>query len=308
MTQAVEAKRVRAGRFTLMQRPAGETWKALTEPARLRAWLCDEARIDLRVGGRFALEGPTVPRHSGVQTIAALEPGRLLALDWPMGGVPTRVAFTLEPQMDCTRVTALQEVPSGSEIGFPNPSGKPLDRRNRIYLEETWACVLMQLRCHLETGRVPMRHDFSTPPGDEIRRQVEVPASPTEAYAALTRPERIDQWMGKKATVDLKVGGTFLYGWGGWEVPKRIVDLVPDRRIVQEWTELGPPTLVRWEIEPVAGKQGAWARITMVHSGFAGHPDACRDVQAGWSDFVLRLALHLERRIPVPFWEGELRE
>ena len=80
-----------------------ELWSALTEPDRLARWLAD-AEIDLRVGGRFHLawnESDGTQETDG--TILALEPGRLLELNWTYPGEPDSVArFELRPDGDGT--------------------------------------------------------------------------------------------------------------------------------------------------------------------------------------------------------------
>lgn len=66
---------------------AAALWRALTEPAALTAWLCTEATIEPRAGGRYA----TVSRLFGRREaqIERFEPGTRLQLlhepnsDWP---------------------------------------------------------------------------------------------------------------------------------------------------------------------------------------------------------------------------------
>ena len=81
-----------------------EVWSALTEPHRLERWLANVAEIDLRVGGKFVLrwnEGDDTQVDDG--KVRALEPGRLLELDWTYPGEPDSVArFELRPDGDGT--------------------------------------------------------------------------------------------------------------------------------------------------------------------------------------------------------------
>ena len=81
-----------------------EVWSALTEPDRLQRWLADVAEIDLRVGGRFVLrwnEGDGTQVDDG--KVRALEPGKVLELDWTYPGEPDSVArFELRPDGDGT--------------------------------------------------------------------------------------------------------------------------------------------------------------------------------------------------------------
>jgi uncharacterized protein YndB with AHSA1/START domain len=81
-----------------------EVWSALTEPDRLQRWLADVAEIDLRVGGRFVLRwNESDGAHVDDGKVRALEPGRLLELDWTYPGEPDSVArFELRPDGDGT--------------------------------------------------------------------------------------------------------------------------------------------------------------------------------------------------------------
>jgi uncharacterized protein YndB with AHSA1/START domain len=98
-----------------------EIWSALTEPERLGRWLADVAELELRVGGRFLLrwsDGEGTQETDG--TILALEPGRLLELNWTYPGEPDSVArFELEPDGDGTiLVLDHRGLPPGSIAGY----------------------------------------------------------------------------------------------------------------------------------------------------------------------------------------------
>jgi uncharacterized protein YndB with AHSA1/START domain len=81
-----------------------ELWSALTEPERLGRWLADVAELELRVGGRFHLrwsESDGTQRTDG--SVLALEPGRLLELNWTYPDEPdSTVRFELRPDGDGT--------------------------------------------------------------------------------------------------------------------------------------------------------------------------------------------------------------
>jgi uncharacterized protein YndB with AHSA1/START domain len=81
-----------------------EVWSALTEPERLVRWLANVVEMDVSVGGRYLLvwhEDDGEQRTDG--TVRALEPGRLLELDWTYPGEPDRVVrFELRPDGDGT--------------------------------------------------------------------------------------------------------------------------------------------------------------------------------------------------------------
>ncbi len=95
----------------VIEAPVSRVFHALTDPASLNRWVAKDARVDLRVGGRYEwgwrhgrgdLSVPTGPT-----TILALEPDQRLVTDWPdWRGDDTqpqsRVSWTLEA-LDATR-------------------------------------------------------------------------------------------------------------------------------------------------------------------------------------------------------------
>jgi uncharacterized protein YndB with AHSA1/START domain len=77
-----------------------EVWAALTEPARLSAWIGAEVALDVRAGGRgTARRGDGAMRRIRVETV---DPPRLLVFRWwpyehdGRPGRSTRVEFRLE--------------------------------------------------------------------------------------------------------------------------------------------------------------------------------------------------------------------
>lgn len=98
-----------------------EIWSALTEPERLGRWLADVAELELRVGGRFLLrwhESDATQETDG--TILALEPNRLLELNWTYPGEPDSVArFELQPDGDGTvLILDHRGLPPGAIAGY----------------------------------------------------------------------------------------------------------------------------------------------------------------------------------------------
>ena len=62
-------------------KPVEKVWAAITEPARLEAWLA-QAKLDLRVGGLIELYWP-VPGDGMKSKIVELDPPHLFAFGWP---------------------------------------------------------------------------------------------------------------------------------------------------------------------------------------------------------------------------------
>jgi len=90
----------RVERRIVLETPREEVWAALTEPARLSAWIGAEVDLDVRSGGRgTARRGDGATRRIRVETV---EPPRRLVLRWwpyehdGRPGQSTRVEFLLE--------------------------------------------------------------------------------------------------------------------------------------------------------------------------------------------------------------------
>ncbi len=75
--------------------PAADVWDALTNPERLPRWFAPVSG-DLRLGGRYAIEG----NASG--TVTACEPPAHLALTWEFDGDISWVDVTLAEEDDAT--------------------------------------------------------------------------------------------------------------------------------------------------------------------------------------------------------------
>ncbi len=87
--------------------PREEVWEALTEPERLEDWFANEVELDLREGGGATFRwGNGEERHA---TITEVDPGRELAFEWEEDG---EVRFTLDDDIDGTRLTVVETVPA----------------------------------------------------------------------------------------------------------------------------------------------------------------------------------------------------
>jgi uncharacterized protein YndB with AHSA1/START domain len=77
-----------------------EVWAALTEPESVARWLGAVREIELTPGGRFELE---LERWTMQGRVRALEPARLLELDWlDLDAAPSIVRFELSEDGDGT--------------------------------------------------------------------------------------------------------------------------------------------------------------------------------------------------------------
>jgi uncharacterized protein YndB with AHSA1/START domain len=80
--------------------PAERVWRALTDPAALAAWFWPQrfaptAEVDLRVGGRYRIDGPAVGMAVGGEYVT-VEPPHKLVFTWVWDGEPDETLVTIE--------------------------------------------------------------------------------------------------------------------------------------------------------------------------------------------------------------------
>ncbi|MBM3728355.1 MAG: hypothetical protein FJW40_23385 [Acidobacteria bacterium] len=134
-----------------------------------------------------------------------------------------------------------------------------------------------------------------------------VVAAPAEAvFAALTEPSQLEVWWGAEHGVsglrwemDARLGGRWRStgedeSCGAWELSGEVIAFDPPRAIALTWQEhvtyrpaMGP-AVVRYDLEPAEGG----TRVTVTHSGFAGHPAPLASYREGWPVVLRSLARH----------------
>ena len=148
----------------------GVVFEALTTPELVRRWLCHEAEVEPRVGGRYEMHWSAVDRgaaikYEGSGEILDFSPGKRLAFrlepaDAP--GAESVVEFRIEPRDGASEVTLVQ---SGFVEGIEGSRVRDAYRRG-------WTGCLRVLRSLLEddpASRIapsPMSRDIPTPGAD----------------------------------------------------------------------------------------------------------------------------------------------
>jgi uncharacterized protein YndB with AHSA1/START domain len=112
-----------------------------------------------------------------------------------------------------------------------------------------------------------------------IRQEVDFKASPARVYEALTDAKHFSAFTGLPATIHQEAGGAFAC-FGG-QIAGRILDLVPNRRIVQAWhVSMWPEgvySIVRFDLK----EKGEGTQLVLEHSGF---PEENRvHLDGGWA-------------------------
>ena len=120
--------------------------------------------------------------------------------------------------------------------------------------------------------------------------EIRTAASPAEAWAALTEPERIADWF-TAASPLADVGEPYRLDFGDGTVVEGVVTVLePGHRFAHSWAwadvEPRQETTVTWTVEPLPG---GGARVLLVHDGWAeaGVDEASRDDHEGyWSGYL----------------------
>jgi len=74
----------------------------------------------------------------------------------------------------------------------------------------------------------------------EVVREVEFDAPPDEVWAALTEPERLEEWFANEVELEPEPGGRATFRWANGEEREAIVEAAePERRLVLRWLDDG---------------------------------------------------------------------
>lgn len=142
------------------------------------------------------------------------------------------------------------------------------------------------------TFRASMAAMASTVP--PIVLEIETPASPDEAWAALTIPARVAEWFTDASPLGA-VGTAYRLDFGDGSVVDGTVSAIePGRSFSYSWSwadaEPGQDTRVSWTVEP-SSEDGS--KVTLVHDGWAeaGLDRSTRDDHEGyWMGYLEDLA------------------
>ena len=228
--------------------PPERVWRALTSPSELTGWWCDDATVQLDVGGQFAFKGAPTPANAASKgKIVALEPARQLTYTWNFGDVKTTVEIDLEEALGQTELRVVQHAEEPLPWGEDEPNW--------------WWLALPNLRHWIETGTTALSvrtDDFSG--AAPLRFQIACTTFPWIVWSKLTDPVELARWWGKTVHVDLKPGGHFDLGIttttraegdrdeGDAFGPTRIVEVNDDGRFSHNWRDRGTESQIEWTV------------------------------------------------------------
>jgi uncharacterized protein YndB with AHSA1/START domain len=269
----------------------GRVFDALSNPELLRVWFADEVLVEARVGGKFAFWGRrtmgTPTAEEATQRVTAWDPPRSIAFTWTLENVESEMRFELREAGGQTEVKLIHALP-GNELILT------------WWLARDNATVLLHnLRAHVERSRPAVEPDYSRG-GFTADVSVSIAAEPAEVFRALTDPEAMAKWLTPAATVDLKPGGAYSFGWtetgeNGEAVPvgpRKVLEVEPGRKLVHDWQYTGEPdTQATWTIQG----EGGCSTLRVTHSGFGTDCHVAGYIQ-GWAGFLCLAKAALERR------------
>ncbi|OGO56073.1 MAG: hypothetical protein A2Z32_02290 [Chloroflexi bacterium RBG_16_69_14] len=130
--------------------------------------------------------------------------------------------------------------------------------------------------------------------------EIETPASADEAWAAITDPERVAEWLTDVSALG-DVGDPYRLDFGDGSVVEGVIrEIEPGRRFAHTWAWVDAlprqETIVSWTVEPLPNGGG---RVILIHDGWsdAGADSAARDDhEAYWSGYLDDLAEILSER------------
>lgn len=260
---------------------AERVFRALVEPRHLTQWFCDEADVQLREGGRYAFGGRRAyggPAWTDGRVIR-IQPDRHLEFSWPLAGAVTTVAYDLTADHERCVLTVRHEGVRALPIVAEWPEE---------HMKVIWDILLRQLEAYLAGRPVPsMSFPYVPPP--VVRHEMVIAAPPDRVWEMLTVPAELNRWMAKDASVDLRVGGRYSYGWPEEETsygPREILALQPPRVVAVSWrNEDGTHGTVTWTVEP----HGSGTRLVLVHEALPKKPGILGDYHIGWWEFLTGL-------------------
>jgi uncharacterized protein YndB with AHSA1/START domain len=86
----------------------------------------------------------------------------------------------------------------------------------------------------------------------QVEREIVFPESPDEVWAALTEPERLEEWFATEVSLDARPGGEGVFRWGDGEERRATVREASEaERLVLDWEDGGGEVVL--ELEEVDG-------------------------------------------------------
>lgn len=113
------------------------------------------------------------------------------------------------------------------------------------------------------------------------KTRIKIKAEPADVYAALTNPFTIELWSGYAAEMPNEAGKEFSM-WEG-DIEGRILELVPNEKVVQEWYFGDQEQASVVTIKIFAN--GAHSQVDLLHTNIPA--EAYEEICEGWTNYYL---------------------
>jgi uncharacterized protein YndB with AHSA1/START domain len=264
--------------------PPTRVFDALLDVETSKRWLAEHVHIEPNKGGVFRFWGRDViwcAREDETEgEILELDRPHLLVASWRWQGHATRISFRLEGDDTKSRLT----IEHHFESFAPSSDGPGPDMASCH-----WRIAIANLASLLTTGQASLRPDYTLPAKEGRQRvelEIEITAPPERVFRALLDPAQVRVWMQAETPEIDEAAKRYSYGWQRGEParevgPLRILELVPNRRLVHDWCWVGEPDgQVRWELSPT--ESGTLLQLIHTESSDYTHT-------LGWSDALVRI-------------------
>ena len=147
---------------------------------------------------------------------------------------------------------------------------------------------------------------------NEIRKTIEIDASPEVVFKAISGPKELTDWFPDAVILEPKVGGNFKISfYKDSKKPRmkmdrdfinegKVLEFVQNKKLAYtwQWKDMAgfPETVVTWELEKVSENK---TRLTLIHSGFTGKeegPASVNEHNEGWSFFLNELVSYCKNK------------
>ena len=114
-----------------------------------------------------------------------------------------------------------------------------------------------------------------------FKKTYHINAEPSDIYAALTNPNTIELWSGYPAQMPAMTGEEFSM-WEG-DICGKIIDLVPDKKVVQEWY-FGDREVESVVTITISGNGGN-TEVTVEHTNIP--VEDYQNIAEGWNEYYM---------------------
>jgi uncharacterized protein YndB with AHSA1/START domain len=129
--------------------------------------------------------------------------------------------------------------------------------------------------------------------GAAVEIEVRIAASPEAVFEFFTDPDKMIQWMGRSAELDVRPGGVFRCDINGRNVASgEYVELDPPRRVVFTWgweSAESPTAPGSSTVEVLLVPDGDGTHLRLIHRDLPGAESATAH-RHGWEHYAGRLA------------------